>query len=151
MGRCGAVWRILEGFFAYFLGSDADGFVDGGDEEFAVADFAGAGGFDDGGGDAGDEVVGEDDLDFDLWLEIDGVFAAAVDFGVAFLAAETFDFGDGHAVDGELGEGVFYVFEFEGFDDGFDLFHWGIWVGRRRGRIRETSRGFWGFPEDAHP
>ena len=79
----------LKRFFAHFLGADADGFVHRGDEDLAIADLAGARGLDDGGLDARDEVIGEDDLDLDLWQEIDGVLAAAVDFGMAFLAAKT--------------------------------------------------------------
>ena len=81
----------LEGFFADFLRANAYGLIDRGDKDFAIADLAGAGGLDDGGLDAGDEIIGEDDLDLDLGQEIDGVFAAAIDFGVALLAAETFD------------------------------------------------------------
>jgi hypothetical protein len=42
---------------------------------------------------------------------------------VAFLAAETFDFANGHSFDPEVGKGLFDLFEFEGFDDGFDFFH----------------------------
>ena len=55
--------------------------------------------------------------------EIDGVFAAAINFGVAFLAAEAFDFGDGHAFDADFAERVFDFLQFERFDDRFDFFH----------------------------
>ena len=37
------------------------------------------------------QVVGHDHFNFDLRQEIHGVFAAAIDFGVAFLAAKTLD------------------------------------------------------------
>jgi hypothetical protein len=49
-------------------------------------------------------LVGHDDLDFHLGQEVHGVFAAAVDLGVALLAAEALDLGDGHAFDPDLGE-----------------------------------------------
>ena len=68
-------------------------------------------------------VVGDDQFDFDLGQEIHGVFAAAIDFGVALLAAEAFDLGDGHAFDADFAEGVLHFFEFEWFDDGFDFLH----------------------------
>ncbi len=55
--------------------------------------------------------------------EIHGVFAAAVNFGVAFLAAEALDFGDGQALHAHAGQRFFDFLEFEGFDDGFDFFH----------------------------
>jgi hypothetical protein len=62
-------------------------------------------------------------FELDLGQEIHGVFAAAVDFGVPLLAAEALHFGDGHAGDADLVEGVFDFGELERFDDGFDLFH----------------------------
>ncbi len=67
--------------------------------------------------------IGEDDLELDLGQEVHRVFAAAVDFRVALLAAEAFDLGDGHAFDAEFGEGVFDFLELERFDDGFDFLH----------------------------
>ena len=39
------------------------------------------------------------DLDLDLGQEVHGVFGAAIDLGVALLAAEPLDLGDGHARD----------------------------------------------------
>ena len=72
---------------------------------------------------ASDLLVGHDEFDFDLRQEIHGVFAAAVDFGVALLAAESLDFGDGHAFDAEFAEGVFDFLELERLDDGFDFLH----------------------------
>ena len=51
------------------------------------------------------------------------MMVSAIDFGVAFLAAETFDFAHGHAGDADFGECFTYIVEFEGFDDGFDFFH----------------------------
>ena len=55
--------------------------------------------------------------------EVDDVFRAAVDLGVAALAAEAFDVGDGHPDDAHLGEGFLHLVEFEGFDDRFDTLH----------------------------
>ena len=64
-----------------------------------------------------------DEFELDLGQEVHGVFAAAVDFGVALLAAEALDFGDGHALDADFAEGVFDFFELEGLDDGFNFLH----------------------------
>ena len=114
-----------DGVVAAFAGADADGVFDWEDEDFTVADFAGVGGFGDGVDDLVAAGVVDDDFDFDFRDEVDGVFAAAVDFGVAFLAAEAADFGDGHALDADFRESRFHVFEFEGLDDGFDFFHGG--------------------------
>ncbi len=70
-----------------------------------------------------DHVVGHHDFDFHFRQEIDGVFAAAIDFSVAFLAAEAFYFGHGHAFDPELGQGFLDLLEFERLDDRFQFFH----------------------------
>jgi hypothetical protein len=42
---------------------------------------------------------------------------------VPFLAAEAFDFGDGHAGDADLVERGTHVIELERFDNGGDKFH----------------------------
>jgi hypothetical protein len=42
---------------------------------------------------------------------------------VAFLAPETFHFGDGHALDADFVQGRFDIVQLEWFDDGFDLLH----------------------------
>lgn len=55
-----------------------------GDENFTVADFAGIGALDNGLGDKGGLSVIDDDVDLDLWQEIDGVFRTTVNFRVAF-------------------------------------------------------------------
>src|SRR5947207_4140430 len=58
-----------------------------------------------------------------LFRSIDGVFAAAVDFGVTFLPAKAFHFGHGHAFNTELGQGFLDLLELERFDDRFQFFH----------------------------
>lgn len=124
VAECGEGRRVgSDGVFAGFLGADADGILEGEDEDFAVANFAGFGGGGDGLGGFFNEFVGDDDFEFDLREEIDGVLTAAVDFRMAFLASESLDFGDGHSLDADFGEGFFDVFHFERFDDCFDFFH----------------------------
>jgi len=63
------------------------------------------------------------DFDHDLRQEIDGVFTATIDFGVAFLATEPLYFSYGHPFDADICECFFDLFEFEGLDDCFDQFH----------------------------
>ena len=114
---------FLKRRFAVFVVADSDGFVDAGDEDFAVADFAGAGGADDGGDGLFLERIGDDDFDFDLRQEIDGVFAAAVELGVSFLTAVPSRFQDGHAFNAGFEERVFDGVQLGGLEDGFDLLH----------------------------
>jgi hypothetical protein len=42
---------------------------------------------------------------------------------VTFLAAESFDFGNGHSFDADLTEGIFHFFQLERFYDCFDFLH----------------------------
>ena len=63
----------LDRVFAALAGADADGFVDGRDEDLAVADAARARDGHDGFDDVADDVVLDDDLDADLRDEVDDV------------------------------------------------------------------------------
>ena len=112
-----------ERFFVGFAGADADGLLDRGDEDLAVADLAGARGLDHGLDGLLDAVVGQHHLDADLGQEIDHVLGAAVKLGMALLAAEALNLGDGQAADADLGQRFANFVELEGFDDGGDLFH----------------------------
>jgi hypothetical protein len=117
----------LNGLFAFFFGPDADGLFDGGDEDFAIADLTGLGRLDDGGYCGLQLFVGEDDFQFNFWQEVDRIFAAAIDFSMTFLAAEPFNFTDGHAFDPDFAEGILHFFELEWFYNGFDFFHLDVW------------------------
>ncbi len=85
--------RVVAGF----AGADADGLFDGRDENLAVADLVGAGGGDDRLDRGVHHVVGEDDLDLHFGQEVHDIFGAAIEFRMALLAAEAFDFGYGKA------------------------------------------------------
>ena len=65
------------------------------------------------------------DLDLDLGQEIDDVLGAAIELGVALLAAEALDFGHGEAGDADLRQRFAHLVELERLDDGFDFFHGG--------------------------
>src|SRR5262245_45822604 len=104
-------------------GADADGLADVGHENLAVADLAGLCRC----GDRLHHLVGllrrNRDLDLHLRQEIHRVFGAAINLGMALLAAIAFDLGYRHAGDAEPGEGVAHVLEFEWLDDGNDKLH----------------------------
>ena len=105
------------------VGADADDILHREHEDLAVADLTGLRGRGDRADGLADEVVGQGQLDLNLGQEVDGVFAATVNLGVTFLAAEAFDFGDRHALDADFGEPDLNFVELEGFDDGDDEFH----------------------------
>jgi hypothetical protein len=62
-------------------------------------------------------------FDFDIGQEVHGVFFAAIDFRVAFVAPEAFDFGGRHLLDPCFTQGIFDFLKSERFDEGFDFFH----------------------------
>ena len=66
------------------------------------------------------------DFELDLRQEAHGIFGAAIDFGVALLAAVAFDLGDGQPLNADFGQRVADLVELERLDDGHDDFHWFI-------------------------
>ena len=70
-----------------------------------------------------EQVVGEHDLDLHLGQEVDDVFGAAIELGVALLAAEALGLGDGDALQADLLQRLLHFVELERLDDRFDLFH----------------------------
>ena len=111
------------GVVAGFAGADADGLFDGETKILpspilsvrAAEMIACDGGI--------DHVVGQHDLDLHFGQEIDDIFGAAVEFGMAFLAAEALDLGDGKALDAGFLKRFLHLIELEGLDDRFDLLH----------------------------
>jgi len=73
-----------------------------------------------------DLLVAYDDLELHLGKKIDDVFGAAVELGVAFLAAETLHLGHRQAGDTDFGERLAHFVELERFHDRFDFFHAGL-------------------------
>jgi len=114
---------LSDGVFAFFLRPDADGILNRADENFAIADFPGASGLDDGFNGIIYKIVHDDDFDFDFGKKIHRVFAAAVNLRMPLLATETFYFADRHALDAEAGQSFLDLFQLERLDDGLDFFH----------------------------
>src|SRR4051812_24666165 len=88
--------RALQSSVIGLAGADPHGAVDAVDEDLSVADLAGLGGRHDRVDDFVDLIGWDRRLDLDLGQEAHGVFGAAIDFGVAFLAAVPLDLGNGH-------------------------------------------------------
>src|SRR6185312_17385341 len=64
--------------------------------------------------------------------------SAAVQLGMALLASETLDLGDGDAVDAHFRKRLAHVVELERLDDGGDQFHGGDLTG---GKCQSASIG----------
>src|SRR5215211_366932 len=110
---------------AGLAGTDADRLLDRGDEDLAVADLAGAGGLADRLDRALDQGIVDHHLDLHLGQEAHGVLSAAIDLGLAFLAAEALHFADGQALDAERRQRIADVVQLERLEDGHDHFHFG--------------------------
>src|SRR6185295_4579406 len=92
-------WMTLDRVRPALAGADADGFLDVEDEDLAVADPPGGGGLADRFDRALDQVVVEHDFELHLGQEVDDVFGAAIELGMALLPTEALGLGDGDALD----------------------------------------------------
>src|SRR5438034_913127 len=113
----------LERGLVTFAGADPNRGFDRKDEDLAVTDVAGLRRAGHRVGHLVGQVIGDHDLDLDLRQEVHRVLAAAVQFGVALLAAKSTDLGYRHAHDADAGERFLDVVELERLDDRLDLFH----------------------------
>src|SRR5277367_2231732 len=87
----------LERGVVHLAGADTHHAINVGHEDLAVADFTGLGGLDDRIDDGIDHAGLHGDLDAGLRHEIDHVFSAPVELGMATLAAKTLDLGHRHS------------------------------------------------------
>lgn len=103
--------------------ADADRLIDAGHKDLAIADFARARSP----GDCRDglfaKLVWDDDFNFDLWQKVDRIFPATVELGMAFLAAMTARFQNGHAFNACLEQGVFHSIQLGGLENCFNFLH----------------------------
>src|SRR3569623_2525456 len=106
-----------------FARADAHLALDGGEEDLAVADLAGARGLRDGLDGALDLIVLHHRLAAHLGQKVHHIFGAAIELGVALLPAKALDLGDGHAGDAALRQRLARDVQLEGLDEGFDYFH----------------------------
>src|ERR1700752_3001752 len=121
-----AIFRIANGLDSVqpgFAGSDADRFLDIGNEDFAVADATSLGSAADGVDGFLHQIVADHDLDFDLGQEVDDVFRTAIQFRVALLPSKALGLGDGDALQSDFLKRLLHLVEFERLDDGLNLLH----------------------------
>src|SRR5579859_657371 len=130
--RCpGAFLRaLLERVAVGFAGPNPQGVINRRHENLAIADLSSAGA-------RGDHLnrllgdVGRDrDLDPQFREKIHHIFGAAIDFGVALLAAVTLDLGDGHAVHADGGQRLPDLVQLERFDNGDNELHVQAFISR---------------------
>src|ERR1700730_13346595 len=92
----------LYGVGSLLAGTNADRLVNGTDENLSVPNLVSAGRVLDGFHGTLDQRIVHDDFDNHLRAEVDFVFGAPVEFGVALLPAEAFRLGDCHTLDADF-------------------------------------------------
>src|SRR5262245_794966 len=121
-----ANFRIANGLDSVqpgFAGSDADRFLDVGNEDFAVADATCLGSAADGIDGLFHEIIADHDLDFDLGQKVDDVFRTAIKLRVTLLPSKALGLGDGDTLQSDFLKRLLYLVELERLDDGLDLLH----------------------------
>ncbi|EGE57269.1 hypothetical protein RHECNPAF_4460040 [Rhizobium etli CNPAF512] len=93
------------------------------DENLAVADLTGLGRRRDGFNRPVDEFRCNGDFDLELRQEADGVFSAAIDFGMPLLATVALHFGHGQALNADRRQGFADLIELERLDNSHHNFH----------------------------
>ncbi len=116
------IQESLNRFLVPFAGANADNFLDRRDEDFTIPNLAGAGGRDDFVYYHIDLIVVNNNFDFELLQELDGVLGTPVSLGLAFLTPKASDFGNGHADNAGVDQGDFDFIQFKWPYNGFYLF-----------------------------
>src|SRR5262245_17423240 len=112
-----------DGVVPRLAGPDAHGLFHVRHEDLPVADAAGLGGGDDRVDRLRHHVVAEHEFELHLGEKVHDIFGAAIELGVALLAAEALGLGHGDALEADFLQRLFHLIKLEGLDDRFDLFH----------------------------
>src|ERR1700722_11582744 len=128
IGGCPIQYRRIgrfrsDGINSGFPSSDANGFLDVGDEDFPVTNAAGLRRAPDGVDGPLDQLIRNHYFDLNFGQKVDNVLGTAIKLGMALLPAKPFGLGDGNALQSNLLKRFFDLVELEWLDDGFDFFH----------------------------
>ena len=115
--------RVLRARRGPLARADPDDLLGLGDPDLAVADLAGPGGLHDGVDHALRSPSAHEHLDLHLGHEVHLVLGAAVDLGVAALAAEPLDVGRGEAVHADVAQGFLHLLDAVRLHDRGDELH----------------------------
>src|SRR5882724_8416373 len=122
---CGVSASHSQRFHSSFASSDTDRLFHLGHKNFAVADFSGLGLFQNCLDCALRAVIGDHDLELNLWKKIHGVLGAAINLAVSLLAAKSLYLAQSHSFHACRHQGFSHRLGFEWFNDGLDFLHRG--------------------------
>jgi len=71
-----------------------------------------------------DHGIFDHDFNFHLWQEVDDIFGTPIQFGMAFLSAETLGLGNGKSFHADFMQRFLDLVQLERFDDRLDFFSW---------------------------
>jgi hypothetical protein len=114
---------FLYGILSAFARSDSDDLIHGQYENLPVADLSRLGTPLDGFNRLRNDFIRNDQFDLGLGEEVDLIFGASVDLGMAPLPSEALDLGRRHSLDADFGQGMLHFIQLKRFDNGFYLFH----------------------------
>jgi omega-6 fatty acid desaturase (delta-12 desaturase) len=124
-----------------FASANAPDLVDRRDENLAVADLAGLGGVDDRLDHALNEIIGYRNLYLGFWKKINDILGTTIQFRVAALATEAFDFTNGHSLDADFTQRITHVIEAKGFYNGGHKLHSTV-LHSRQAMVRMLTKSF---------
>jgi hypothetical protein len=110
-------------FHSSFTSSDTDRFLYLGNEDFPVADFSRFGLFQNRLDCPLRAIVGDHNLELNLWKKIHRVLGAAVNLAVAFLPAKSLHFAKSHSFDAGRHQRFSHRLGFEWLDNRLDFLH----------------------------
>jgi len=131
---------VSERVLARLASANADHLLKCRHEDLPVTDLSGAGSALDGLDDAIDDGIVNGCFDLHFGEEVDHVFRAAVQLGVALLAPEALDFSHRHALHANGAKGFTYFVELEWLDDRSHHFHGHLQVRVVRCRVTAITR-----------
>ena len=97
--------------------------TDVGHKDFSVTDTTGARGIGNGLNGGVNLIVTNDDFKFQLRQEVDDIFCATIEFGMALLTAKPLGLHHGHALKTQVLQRFLNFIELERLDNRYDLFH----------------------------
>ena len=108
---------FLDGIRARFTGTNADNLFQGGNKNFAIANFSGVGRFQNRIDDIIDHIIIDGDFKLNLGQEINHVLGTSVKLGMAFLTAKALHLRYCYTLYVDIGQSLANIIHFKGLNN----------------------------------